>query len=67
MYNMTTPKEMLIQAEKWWRNLSNNQMREMQRKHFPNYTFIHAYMIHEMWTNEGEPEPQTLIPVTVFA
>lgn len=50
-------------AWKWWRNLSNNQMKDLEKKYFPN-SRIHGGMVYEMWTEEGEPEPQALIPVT---
>lgn len=51
-------------AVKWWRNLSINQMKELEKKHFPHrISGTHDGMILEMWNKEGKPEPQALIPV----
>ena len=65
-YDMTVSLEVLHQAGAWWRNLSNNQMKELKSRYFPNYSFVHERMIHQMWEEEGKPEPQELIPVGPF-
>lgn len=49
----------------WWRNLSINQMKAVAKKHYPNCYTLSQRMIWEMWTDEGKPLPQELIPVTV--
>jgi len=61
MYKAT--KEEISLALAWWRNLSNNQMKSLKNKYFPNYSFNHNGMIFEMWNSEKRPEPQQLIPV----
>ena len=63
---MIATDEELQKARDWWRNLSNNQMNEFWKKHFPNYSWEVVrtkYNIHKMWENEGKPPPQELIPV----
>lgn len=52
------------EANAWWRNLSNNQMKTLEKKYFPTWrSGTQNHMIQEMWENEGKPEPQELIPV----
>jgi len=46
----------MTEANAWWRNLSINQMKTLEKKYFPTWrSGTHNRMIHEMWENEGKP------------
>lgn len=63
-YDMTVSEFEFSQADAWWRSLSINQMKEYEQRHFPwKQNFAHKRMIHQMWEEEGKPNPQELIGV----
>lgn len=63
-YDLNVSNDELNLANNWWRNLSNNQMDEFQRKYFQHWQQApHKRMIHQIWEAENKPEPQKLIPI----
>lgn len=61
-FDLKVSRADILAALAWWRNLSLNQMKELERKYeeFPNPG---SRTIHQMWESEGKPQPQALIPV----
>lgn len=53
----------LALSERWWRNLSINQMKALESQYFPTWlSGTNMQMVHRMWEEEGRPEPQALEP-----
>ena len=46
----------------WWRALSINQQKEIEKK-YSTWSVPGYRQIHQIWEEEGKPQPQELIPV----
>lgn len=63
-YDLSISDDEYNKARAWWRNLSNNQMKALEKTHFPHMsTYANKHMIYQMWEEEGKPSPQELIPI----
>jgi hypothetical protein len=60
-YNYKASDEEINEALAWWRNLSINQMKEFEKKYglWPMPGFR---QVHQVWEEEGKPQPQEVIP-----
>lgn len=59
-YDMSVTAAEFDKSNAWWRNLSINEMKALEKKHFPHRQHATQRMIHQMWEEEGKPAPHIL-------
>jgi hypothetical protein len=64
-FNLNVSQADLEAANRWWSNLSNNQMKGYRDRFAPNSDWyrLGQRTIHQIWEDEGKPDPQPTIPV----
>jgi hypothetical protein len=56
-------KDFQRQSFPWWRSLSINQQKELEKKHKTIYGSATPQEVAMIWDKEGKPNPQETIPV----
>lgn len=65
-YDLNVPDAELDRADRWWANLSINQMKAFQAAYFPNTSWLRIGRrgVHQIWEDKGKPLPDPVWPPT---